>query len=317
MNIWLVTPAAKGTLNGNRVTAVRWGRILKQLGHQVQIDVNYGGQRCDLMIAIHAWRSAPAVAAFKKHQPGAPLVVLLAGTDIYRFQHSDPAVTLRSMASADSLVGLHDRVAEDIPAEFASKLRIIYQSCPSLGRRRTPTRRHFKVCVVGHLREEKDPFRAALAARQVPDSSKLRVVHLGAAHTPDWADAAHEEARINHRYVWHGEVSKAQVRRHFTNSHAMVMSSVMEGGANVVSEAIVAGLPVIASDISGNRGLLGDAHEAYYPAGDENALAQLLLRAETNPGFLPAVSAEATRGAARFSAEAELEHWRALLADLG
>ena len=60
----------------------------------------------------------------------------------------------------------------------------------------------------------------------------------------------------------------------------------MEGGANVVSEAAVAGLPVIASRIPGNVGLLGRGYPGYFPVGDEQALARLLRRAEENPGFL-------------------------------
>lgn len=66
----------------------------------------------------------------------------------------------------------------------------------------------------------------------------------------------------------------------------MVISSNQEGGANVVSEAIVAGVPVIASDIPGNVGLLGRDYPGYYPVRDEAALARLLHRAETEPAFL-------------------------------
>jgi glycosyltransferase involved in cell wall biosynthesis len=65
----------------------------------------------------------------------------------------------------------------------------------------------------------------------------------------------------------------------------MVISSRMEGGAHVVSEAIALGIPVIASDIPGNRGLLGEDYPGYYPVADENALATLLYRAEKTPSF--------------------------------
>ena len=175
MRICLVTPAAKGSLNGNRITAVRWGKILQQLGHQVHIDTGDPGQRFDLMVAIHAWRSAQAVQAYRRRQPGAPLVVLLAGTDIYKFSHSGPEVTLNTMAMADRLVGLHDRVHLDIPSEFGSRLRIIRQASLPLSAPRSPLKRNFQVCVVGHLREEKDSLRSAYAARQMRASSRLRV----------------------------------------------------------------------------------------------------------------------------------------------
>ena len=316
MKIAVVTPPTQTPRSGNRVTAERWARMLEQLGHRVQIDTAYRGTPCDLMIAIHAWRSASAVQAFKTKHPSAPLVVLLAGTDIYRFQESDPETTLRTMTLADRLVGLHARVHLDIPSELGERLRTIYQSCAPLNRPRQPLKRFFQVCVVGHLRAEKDPLRAAFAARRLQPSSKLRVVLLGAAHDEDWAQRARAEARANPRFIWRGEVSRGKVRRCFSESHALVMSSIMEGGANVVSEAIVSGLPVIASDISGNRGLLGDQHGAYFKAQDERELGHLLQRAESGPQFLTDLATTASKGAHRFSADVELESWCDLLAEL-
>jgi glycosyltransferase involved in cell wall biosynthesis len=59
----------------------------------------------------------------------------------------------------------------------------------------------------------------------------------------------------------------------------------MEGGAHVVSEAIAIGVPVIASDIPGNRGLLGDDYPGYFPVGNEIELGKLLLNAATNSVF--------------------------------
>jgi len=244
------------------------------------------------------------------------LLVLLAGTDIYRFQHSDPETTLASMRAAHRLVGLHDLVANDIPTQFGSKLRVIHQSASPLPRPRKPGTRHFDICVVGHLRGEKDPLRAARAAAQLPASSKIRIVHLGKAHNEQWAQRARDEMAANPRYLWRGEVSAGEVRRAYGRCRAMVMSSVMEGGANVVSEAIVAGLPVLASDISGNRGLLGDGHRAYYPVEDTDALARLLWRAETGDGFLEAVQANADTRAHLFSPGREREAWASLLEEM-
>jgi glycosyltransferase involved in cell wall biosynthesis len=87
------------------------------------------------------------------------------------------------------------------------------------------------------------------------------------------------------RYQWIGEVSHVNALRMLSQSRLMIISSRMEGGAHVVSEAIALGIPVIASDIPGNRGLLGEDYPAYYPVGDESALANLLYRSETMPTF--------------------------------
>lgn len=287
---------------------------MRTLGHRVHIATSYAGERADCMVAIHAFRSAAAIAAFRNDTPAAPLIVLLAGTDIYRFQQSHPATTLESMQAADKLVGLHDLVCHDIPARFADKLTIIHQSARPLSAPRQPAITHFDVCVVGHLRDEKDPLRTALAARELPTDSRIRIVHLGKARNADWEQAARAEMARNARYIWHGEVSPGEVRRRFARSHLMVISSVMEGGANVVSEAVVAGLPVVASDIPGNVGLLGADHPGYFPVGDASALAQRLYDAETQPAFLARIRAHGEALAPRFHPERELGAWRALLA---
>jgi glycosyltransferase involved in cell wall biosynthesis len=96
--------------------------------------------------------------------------------------------------------------------------------------------------------------------------------------------ARHFNATID-RYQWIGEVSHADALRMLSQCRLMVISSRMEGGAHAVSEAIALGIPVIASDIPGNRGLLGEDYPAYYPVGDESALANLLYRSEIMPTF--------------------------------
>ena len=88
------------------------------------------------------------------------------------------------------------------------------------------------------------------------------------------------------RYRWLGELDHAGTMRWLARSHVMVISSVMEGGAHVVSEAINIGVPVIASNIPGNIGLLGEDYPGYYPVGETQALAALMLRAQSDPAWL-------------------------------
>ncbi|CAN0563726.1 unnamed protein product, partial [Laminaria digitata] len=125
MKISLVTPAGKQSRTGNRITAVRWARILREIGHRVEISEESVSGGADMMIAVHARRSAKAIRAFSENFPDKPLVVLLAGTDIYRFQHSHPTETLGSMDRATRLVCLHDRVHQAIPKTFHKKLWVI------------------------------------------------------------------------------------------------------------------------------------------------------------------------------------------------
>ena len=269
-----------------------------------------------MMIAVHAWRSAGSIRRFAEIHPDRPLIVALAGTDIYQFQHSHPAETLQSMEMASALVCLHDLVHRAIPSPFRNKLRVIHQSALPLLSARRPSQRYFEICVVGHLRAEKDSLRTALAARRMPAASRLRVVHLGKAHDDSWAREARAEMEQNPRYLWRDEVPGWQVRRQFARSHAMVISSVMEGGANVVSEAIVAGVPVIASRIDGNVGLLGNDYAGYYPAEDTDALADLLRRAETDPSFLRVLARQCRGRRALFHPARERKAWQTLLREL-
>jgi hypothetical protein len=93
MRIRLITPAPPRSRAGNRTTAARWAGILRRLGHRVDVSVAYGGEAADVMIALHAWRSADAIAAFADRFPERPLIVTLTGTDAYRFIHTDPRLT--------------------------------------------------------------------------------------------------------------------------------------------------------------------------------------------------------------------------------
>lgn len=317
MKISLVTPAGKQSRAGNRTTAVRWARILQDLGHRVDISEESDGDGADMMIAVHAWRSAGSIRTFSTRHPDKPLIVLLAGTDIYSFQRSHPEDTIASMDRATRLVCLHDLVHRAIPKKFGKKLRIIHQSSPALTTPLQPSKRWFEVCVAGHLREEKDSLRTAYAARLAPPESNLRVVHLGKAHEDIWARNARAEMAENPRFVWRGEVPGWKVRRQFARSHAMVISSIMEGGANIVSEAIVCGVPVIASNIDGNIGLLGADYEGYYAAKDEAALAALLLRAENEPAFLKTLARQCRAKKPLFTPAKEKAAWKALLKEIG
>ncbi|MGB5254163.1 MAG: selenoneine biosynthesis selenosugar synthase SenB [Sedimenticolaceae bacterium] len=315
MHIVLITPAPVRSLSGNRATANRWARLLRALGHRVDVAVEYNGQRADLMVALHAWRSAAAIQAFSSAYPERPLIVVLTGTDAYHFIHIDSETTLASLAAADRIVGLHGLIADCVPDTQRHKVRVIYQSARPLGGRRPP-RRFFRVCVAGHLRDEKDSLRTALAVRDLPPSSRIRVDAYGKAHTAEWERAARAEAAGNARYRWHGEIAHSRLRDVYRRSHVLALTSRMEGGANVVSEAVMADLPVIASRIPGSVGLLGANYPGYYPAEDTRALRDLLLRAESDPTFYTDLQAACRMRRPLFSEHAEQAGWAELLADI-
>ena len=312
MRIILITPAPPRSRAGNRATATRWAHILRSLGHGVDIATRYTGQNADLMVALHAWRSAESIQQFSDTFPGRPLIVAITGTDAYRFIHSHPDTTLQSIHLADHLVGLHDLIGNTLPQHERRKLTVIHQSAEPVGQR-VPYKRYFHVSVMGHLRDEKDPMRPAMAVRNLPAGSRIRVHHYGKAHTVEYADRAQAEMQSNTRYTWHGEIAHQKIRQVYRRTHLLVLPSRMEGGANVISEAIVAGVPVIASDIEGSTGLLGDDYAGYYPVENEKALSALLLKAESDKAYYKTLEQACIARQPLFTPESETRGWRALL----
>ncbi len=316
MRIVLITPDGPTSRTGNRVAASRWARILRRLGHRVRIAADYDGRPADLMVAVHAWRSAPAIERFKAQFPGRPVILQLSGTDIYQYIDTDPVPTLRSMALADRLVALNDLAWRVVPERFRPRLCVIHQSAAPSPQPRRPGARAVVVSVIGHLRDVKDPLRAAEAARLLPTASRVCIEQVGRAYTPQWMERARAEMEANPRYRWRGDVPAAAVRRLLARSHAMVISSLSEGGANVISEAAVAGVPVLASRIDGNVGLLGADYPGYFPVGDTEALARLLQRLEAEPRFVVRLGKALARRAPLFRPAREIAAWRRLLAGL-
>jgi putative glycosyltransferase (TIGR04348 family) len=315
VKVFLACPAPPHSRKGNRVTAERWAGILRGLGHRAVIGQEYTSQDCDLLVALHARRSHLAAARFRVLHPDRPLIVALTGTDLYRdLPRSKTA--LASLDLADRLIALQGQAHAALPREARHKVRVIYQSAepvPNPPPRRKDT---FEVCVLGHLRDEKDPFRAALALRRLRDGAgHIRLTHLGQALSPGMERRARAAMARDARYRWLGEVPRGQARRRLAGSHLMVISSRMEGGANVIVEAVVDGVPVLASRVAGNVGMLGEGYPGYYPVGDTNALARLLLRAATRPDFYGRLTEWCAALRDRFRPDAERRAWERLLAE--
>ena len=64
-------------------------------------------------------------------------------------------------------------------------------------------------------------------------------------------------------------------------------------------------MPATPLDSPMYRGLLGDDYPGYFPVRDEQALADLLLKAETDPEFLQDLESRVARLAARFTPDRE------------
>ncbi len=312
--IVIVTPAAPGSRSGNRNTAVRWSRILRGLGFDVDIMTAWDGRPCELFVALHARRSHDSLAAFRRAHPGISTILALTGTDLYRdIRISNEA--RESLALADRFIVLQELGDRELDPALRPRANVIHQS-ETARHPWAPPKRVFRLCVLGHLREEKDPFRAALALAHLPELPRLQLVQAGKPLSDDMEREARRLMETDSRYRWIGEVAHWQALRLMARSHAMIISSRMEGGAHVVSEAIAQGVPVIASDINGNRGMLGADYPGYYPVEDERALAALIGRAASDPAFLQALCEGVRARRHLIDPAREVSAWTTLLAAL-
>jgi putative glycosyltransferase (TIGR04348 family) len=315
VKIALVTPSPAQVHTGNRTTADRWARLLSELGNKVDVRQDWNGEECDLLIALHARRSFPAVQRFRRQRPRAPLIVALTGTDVYGGLEKS-AEAKCSLELASRIVVLQALAAEAVPESARRKVRVIYQSA---GRPAAPPRREercFQVCILAHLRPVKDPLRTAYAVRELPASSRIQVKHAGAMLDPEFGAQVEAEQRANPRYQWLGPLPHEHALDLLARSHLLVLTSHLEGGANVISEAIAASAPVISSLIPGSVGILGKDYPGYFPVGDTAALREQLQRAESDGAFYGELQQWVVRLQPLVSQASERQSWQALLNDL-
>lgn len=329
MRIAVVSPVRPGSISGNDVTSERWARRLTELDHEVTLvpwdrELPFHAEGADpapgadVLVVLHARRCAAAVGASRHHAPGRPVVVGLAGTDLY-VDLPDDADAQRSIEAADRLVVLQSdavRVLGELDPSLAGRASVVHQSVdPPLPARR-PVADEVRVVVLAHLRDVKDPLLAAGAARRLPPTSRVRVVHAGAAHDDDWRQRAATEAAENPRYEWLGELARAEALELLASATALACTSTREGGANVVTEAFALGVPVVGTRMSGNVGLLGDDHPGLVEVGDVEGLAALFGRLEADPALL-AELADRSRSRSRLAEPAtERSEWADVLAAL-
>ncbi len=311
--IVIVTPALADANNGNWQTAWRWLRFLSS---HYRVHIAESWQRGDelAMVALHARRSAPSVAAWRKAHPKRPLVVVLTGTDLYRDIDID-ASARQSLEMADRLLVLNELGREPLPRRWRDKASVCLQSSPS--RRTLPkTRRHLRALMVGHLREEKSPQTYFEAARLLASRRDILLDHVGAALDPALGSEALALAARCPTYRWLGALPHDATRARIQAAHVLVHPSRIEGGAHVVIEAVTSGTPVIASRIDGNVGLLGSDYAGYFDCSDPAGLAALLQRARDDAAMLPALQAQCAERAPLFEPGKERGTLIALLESL-
>lgn len=300
---------------GNRVTALRWAWVFRKLGWKVFREESWSGRPCDVLVALHGRRSNSSVVSFRRAHPDRPLIVAATGTDVYS-DVPDTGEARESFGLATRIVVLQPLSVEKLPEETRGRARVVYQSVIKPRKVRPKARDAFEVCTIAHLRPIKDPLRPALAARLLPRSSKIKILHLGGLIDEFMRAELDEEVRENPRFRWLGDRPRAEVLETLARSSLFVSSSRHEGGANVVSEALALGVPILATRIPGSLGLLGDDYPGTFAVEDSQELADLMQRAETDAEYYSTLE-KACRGRAYLTDPAqEIESWRGILKEL-
>jgi glycosyltransferase involved in cell wall biosynthesis len=170
--------------------------------------------------------------------------------------------------------------------------------------------------MASHLRPVKRPFLAVEAAMWLPAQSGIQILHYGAEDEPGFADQARQFMKEVPRYHWLGESDRAGTLEALAGAHLALNTSDVEGGANSICEAIQVGVPVVASDIPANVGMLGKGYPGLFSAGDARALAGVLARAESERQFMSQLVSATVERAPIFTPEREVEAWRQAILEL-
>jgi len=315
LSAFIATPARPGSKIGNRVTALRWAKRLRELGWHVQVGELWTGEPCDLLVALHARKSHASIVRHAREQPDRPRIVALTGTDLYGDIINHDAAATESLELATRLVVLQPRGIAQLPEHLRGKACVIRQSASAVPP--VATQPGFVAYALAHLRDVKDPLLAAHAVALLPQASAIRVIHLGGAHDETWQTRAIDAERATDgRWTWLGARTREDALGLLASGRLLVLTSRSEGGANVVTEAIAAGVPVLSTRIDGSLGILGDDYPGYFEVGDAAGLAALLTRCEAEPSFLAELRTRVAELRPLVEPARERASWRALLQEL-
>lgn len=309
----ILTPFGQKSGMGNWRTASRYAQMLRASGinasiyepSQIDDACTHSGQRT-VAIVLNAARSADAVFAFVKEQ--IPVMLVMTGTDLYgalapaqsgsaRYQTTEQALHLARL-----IVVLQAEAGEEIRRRWpllADRVHCLIQT--SAPRKpyapvMTPNSKTVRFLVAGHIREEKDPRTAFVGFhRAFPDGwavrsggrrVPVRLIHVGSHQDKTLAQ---ELIRLGAQYpgiLLEGPLSHAQTLRQMTHVHCLIQTSISEGGALVVSEAVACRLPVIASAIPAHRGQMGADYPGFFRTGDPDDLARVFMRFVSDDAFV-------------------------------
>ena len=339
MRCLIATPYSVDSLSGNSVSARRIAGLLQQKGIDatvvssaelespseqeccVNLNSSSDQNQGDVLIALHARKSAAALEAYLAENPTGKAIVFLTGTDLYDDIARGSIEAIRSLTRADMLVVSQEASLDSIPSKFRHKARVIHKSISIPENLKVSDNQFWKdgkidqrtaripreVTMLGHLRAVKRPLDILEALKFVDIDLTLNII--GGSYAEALTKAVEQWQDCDQRVRWLGELPRDRALEHIQNSYLTVNTSEIEGGANSIGESVMLGVPVLASAIEGNRGMLGDDYQGYFPCGDVVALSKLLVRAFSEEEYYQKLQQQVLARQSLFSAQREQDEW--------
>ena len=277
MKVCVASPYPLSELKGNSVSADRIVKMLNERGIGARGSYGYDSEPADILISLHAIKGAPAIFEFKKKQPKGKVIILMTGTDIYQGLPEGSQIGEEALEEADRIVVPQEAAILKLPEEVRGKTVVIRSSLDSIAIKASPSRSPFVISVVGHLRPVKRSFLTIETLAKRPEWSDIEVWQIGQALDEEMRKKAEVWAKDYQRYRWFGGLPRRESLALCAKSSLTINSSILEGGANAVLEAMTMGVPVLASRIEGNVGLLGDDYPGYFEEGQMDEALQAII----------------------------------------
>ncbi|MFT6862397.1 MAG: glycosyltransferase involved in cell wall biosynthesis [Akkermansiaceae bacterium] len=313
MKVCVASPYPLTELKGNTVTTSRIVNILRGQGIEARGSYHFDGREADVLISLHAVKGVEGVRDFREKMPKGRVIVLLTGTDLYQSLPQGSEAGLQNLVDANRIVVVQEAAIRRLPVEVREKVVVIPASLDPISIEASPLASPFAISVVGHPRPVKRPFLTIETVARHPEWQDVEVWQIGEGLDEESRKTGEEWSQKEPRYRWFGGLPREESLKLCAKSSLTINSSILEGGANAVLEAMSMGVPVLASRIEGNEGILGEKYPGYFGEGELDGMLQAIIdkRVELRD-WVDLARARLPL----FSPESEAACWLELLTDL-
>lgn len=315
MDILILCPIINALETGLYTTARRWETIFRQLGHNVRIaSPSDAVTETDILVALNPVRCSSYLEDLPLSET--PLIVVLTGTDIYNELKKKPNF-YRHLESARVLIGLHPGITEEVPERYRSKLRVIVQSAPNQKSRPQNNILYGQAIFIANLRYFKRPMTVFAAACALNENVNINITHIGDIVDDEYHFWSQPEFhKTVPRYNWLGAKTREDTASALASSDVMLIASSTEGGSNVQSEAISAGVPIISSRNRCVESLLGSDYPGLFDTDNHHQLACLIEKFFVDHSFRELLKSNVSRASYQFSYDLEVEKWKNVIQEI-